>query len=127
MEEVRHRTRVARPWIRAVSPIARWFILRGSPYLRESRSVEQCASGGRLERDGSRHPDHHRLVHRPRGVDPSIVEASAVPCEHRRGHATTGSGSASRLGPFDCHPRRYHPVRDGLPDTDPPQGRPVDG
>ncbi len=39
MEEVRHRTRVARPWIRAVSPIARWFILRGSPYLRESRSV----------------------------------------------------------------------------------------
>lgn len=35
MEEVRHRTRVARPWIRAVSPIARWFILRGSPYLRE--------------------------------------------------------------------------------------------
>ena len=38
MEEVRYRTRVARPWIRAVSPIARWYILRGSPYLREGRS-----------------------------------------------------------------------------------------
>ncbi len=42
MEEVRHRTRVARPWIRAVSPIARWFILRGSPYLRESRSLDNA-------------------------------------------------------------------------------------
>jgi len=46
MEEVRHRTRAVRPWIRAVSPIARWFILRGSPYVRESRSDEKARFAG---------------------------------------------------------------------------------
>ena len=42
MEEVRHQTRVVRPLIRVVRPIARWFILRGSPYLRESHSFDRA-------------------------------------------------------------------------------------